>query len=196
MNFLIDRERRLSRSKALEVMRKMVLPFVASLQKPGHSVPPDVLLDPLVLGYIRSYSQIAVHHAVGGSLEEEKEVWANVIEQFFKEIAGSETVGREMRCALMNYVDSHNAELRRGGDLAIRHWLVSIGDESLNNDPVVVQAFHHATASIEARASVFGVDDDTPQQAAARFLHAQVLHHVSSEYGVENPNWREWVRGW
>jgi hypothetical protein len=33
MNFLIERERRLSRSKALEVMRKMVLPFVASLQR-------------------------------------------------------------------------------------------------------------------------------------------------------------------
>jgi hypothetical protein len=198
MNFLIGRKRKALEVKALEVMRKMVLSFVASLQKPGHSVPLDVLLDPLVLGYIRSYSVIAAHLAIKdrASSEERKEIWAAIIEQFFIEIAGSETAGREMARALVNYADSHNADLRRGGDLAIRHFAVATGDEEFNNDPIVVQAFELATASIKARASVFGVDDDTPQKAAARFLHAQVLHHVSSKYGVENPDWREWVRGW
>jgi hypothetical protein len=197
-NFLIGRRRKALEVKALELMRKMVLPIVASLQKPGHSIPLDVLLDPLVLGYIRSYSLLAVHLAIKdqASAEEGKEIWAAIIEQFLIETAGSKTAGREMGCALVNYADSHNADLRRGHDLAIRQFAVATGDEEFNNDPIVVQAFDFATASIKARASVFGVDDDTPQKGAARFLHAQVLHHVSSKYGVENPNWREWLRGW
>jgi hypothetical protein len=182
--------------KALKTMRTMVLPIVASLQKPGHSIPLDVLLDPLVLGYIRTYSQIAIHQAIDESIEKERMIFAAILEQFFTEIAGSDKAGKEMVRALVNYSDSSNADLWRGGDLATKHWVVLNGSKMFDDDPDVVRAFQHAHAMLEANTSAFGANDDKPQHAAARVLHAQLLHHVSAKYGVENPDWRQWVRGW
>jgi hypothetical protein len=168
--------------KALKMMRSIILPIVASLQKPGHLIPLNVLLDPFVLGYIRTYSQIAIHEAIGESVEKEKMIFANTLEPFFTEIAGSEAAAREMLRALVNYADSRDTDLQRGGDLATKQWLVLNGSKILDDDPDVTQAFQHANAMLEAKTSVFGeTHDDKPQHAAARFLHAQLLHHVSAK---------------
>jgi len=188
--------RLLKNRKASRMMQRLVLPIVQNMQKPGHSVPLDVLCDPFVLGYIRSYSLIAIHQAVGGTEEEEKKIYADTIETLFSVLAGNSAAGKQMGQALVNHSKSDDPNLRNGSDLAARHWLVVCGSNAIDDDPEIVEAFQHANALTDAATSVFGPNDDTPQQAAARFLHAKLLHYVSEKYGVENPDWRQWVRGW
>lgn len=190
--FLLGAKRR----KALRAMRAMVVPIVRSMQKPGHSIPLDVLLDPLVLGYIRAYASIAIHQEIGGSTEEEAEIFADTIELLFSELAENNTAAKQMGRSLVAYSQSSNLDFRHGEDIATKHWVVSCGSKAFDDAADVARAFQFASATVQANTATFGANDDTPQQAAARFLHAQLLHHVSERYGVENPVWRQWVRGW
>lgn len=190
---LFQKSRR--RQAVLETARLIVLPMVKTLQKPGHSIPMDVLLDPFFLGYFRFYFQSAVHRALDTTPDEEKAVAADTLLSFFSELSGSNTAGRKMFEALVSYIKRGDAKLDQGDALAAKHYAVINGLPAFEDDPDVILAHAHGKASVKA-AAVFGPVHVTPQEMAARFLHGRLLHYVSETYGVEKPGWHQWVRGW
>jgi hypothetical protein len=190
---LLQKSRR--RQAVLETARLVVLPMVKTLQKPGHSIPMDVFLDPFVLGYFMFYFQDAVHQALDSTPDEEKALFVDTMEPFFSELSGSNSAGREIVEALVRYSETGDAKFSEGQALAAKYFAVVNGLDAFADDAEVALAHAHGHASLKA-ASIFGPVNITPQDMAARFLHGKLLHYVSETYGVEKPGWHQWVRGW